>query len=65
MRNLVITIIFVIILLVIFIYLITKDFSKKIVFSDIKDGCLYRRFGCCNDKLTAKLDQDGTNCRGF
>ena len=32
---------------------------------DIHDNCLYKRFGCCNDKLTPKLDQDGTNCRGF
>lgn len=65
MKNLIITIIFVILFLIIFIYFLTKDFSKKIVFSDVNDGCLYKRFGCCNDKLTTKLDQDGTNCRGF
>ena len=65
MINLIITIIFVIILLVIFIYFLTKDFCKEIIFSDINDGCLYKRFGCCDDKLTTKLDQDGTNCRGF
>lgn len=25
-------------------------------------GCLWTRWGCCADKLTVKLDQDGTNC---
>ncbi len=32
------------------------------LFSDIKTECIYRRWGCCNDNLTPKLDQDGTNC---
>ncbi len=43
-------------------------YYKKYVnptFSDIKDECIYNRYGCCNDKLTTKLDQKGTNCRGF
>lgn len=34
-------------------------------FTNIKTECKYRRWGCCNDKLTPKLDPDGTNCRGF
>jgi hypothetical protein len=34
-------------------------------FSDIKTNCKYRRWGCCKDNITPKLDQDGTNCRGF
>jgi hypothetical protein len=65
MKNLIITIIFVILFLIIFIYFLTQKKKKKIVFSDVNEGCLYKRFGCCNDKLTTKLDQDGTNCRGF
>ena len=60
-------IIFIIILIVIFIltgyYLYTT--YKGPQFSDINDSCLYRRFGCCGDMLTPKLDQEGTNCRGF
>jgi len=32
---------------------------------EINDNCLYRRFGCCKDKLTPKLDDNGSNCRGF
>ena len=27
--------------------------------------CKYKRWGCCNDNLTVRLDPDGTNCRGF
>ena len=30
-----------------------------------KLNCLDTRFGCCNDKITPRLDQRGTNCRGF
>jgi hypothetical protein len=32
---------------------------------NIEAGCKYKRYGCCNDNLTTKLDQNGTNCRGF
>jgi hypothetical protein len=28
-------------------------------------NCINKRYGCCNDKITPKLDQEGTNCRGF
>ena len=31
----------------------------------MKTGCLYKRWGCCPDKLTTKLDPQGSNCRGF
>ena len=49
-----------IIILVIFLYY--KNITPSVI---IKDECKYNRYGCCNDKLTTKLDQDGTNCRGF
>ena len=61
-------IIILIIILIILILLLAYYFytiKKEPDFSDINDGCLYKRFGCCNDKLTPKLDQVGTNCRGF
>jgi len=28
-------------------------------------SCINRRFGCCNDNYTPKLDIFGSNCRGF
>jgi hypothetical protein len=34
-------------------------------FSNIKINCKYRRWGCCKDNVTPKLDINGTNCRGF
>ena len=49
------------IILLSFIYYF-YNINKQPTFSNINDNCLYRRFGCCNDKLTPKLDQDGTNC---
>lgn len=59
--NILITIIIIFALLGYYFYTI----NKKPDFSDINDNCMYKRFGCCNDKLTPKLDQGGTNCRGF
>ena len=38
---------------------------NDVEFTDISHGCLYNRYGCCNDKLTPKLDPFGSNCRGF
>jgi hypothetical protein len=32
---------------------------------DIHHDCKYKRWGCCNDNLTVRLDPFGTNCRGF
>lgn len=56
---------FLIIVLLILIFCITKKSFFLESTLDIKDDCKYRRYGCCNDKLTNKLDQEGTNCRGF
>jgi len=39
--------------------------ANTIIFSNISDNCLDTRWGCCNDKLTPKLDDFGSNCRGF
>jgi hypothetical protein len=32
------------------------------VFTDIKTGCKYNRWGCCKDNITPKLDDQGSNC---
>ena len=63
--NILITIIIIIILIILLLAYYFYNINKEPDFSDINDDCLYKRFGCCNDKLTPKLDQDGTNCRGF
>ena len=48
------------------IYLIyLNNNTNNPTFTDIHNGCLYNRYGCCNDKLTPKLDEFGSNCRGF
>ena len=62
----IIIIILIIIILVILYKLIKKIFIKNYIVNNndnIKDiNCLYERYGCCNDKITPRLDQDGTNC---
>jgi hypothetical protein len=40
-------------------------YPLDIKFSNINTECKYRRFGCCDDKITPKLDFMGSNCRGF
>lgn len=42
---------------------IKKIYDRE--FSNVKISCKYRRWGCCKDNLTPKLDINGTNCRGF
>ena len=73
--NNIIAITLIIIFLICMIYLIrfiVESFkndcinsNNNVIFSDIKTNCLYNRYGCCNDKLTPKLDPWGSNCRGF
>ena len=65
----IIIIILIIIILAILYKVIKKIFIKNYNVNnidnskDIKDiNCLYERYGCCNDKITPRLDQDGTNC---
>ena len=50
-------------LLLFIIYVINYFKFPYLLYTDT--NCLYKRFGCCSDKITPKLDQDGTNCRGF
>lgn len=67
MQYLIIFSIIIVILLIIIFILCVRDniIHNDIIFSDIDPDCRLKRFGCCNDKITARLDQDGTNCRGF
>jgi hypothetical protein len=67
MQYLIIFSIIIVIILIISFILYVRDniIHHNIVFSDIDPNCRLKRFGCCNDKITARLDQDGTNCRGF
>lgn len=39
--------------------LVNIESNKKIL------TCYDKRFGCCNDNYTPKLDVFGSNCRGF
>jgi len=65
MNILIIIIIIIILIILLLLGYYFYTISKEPDFSNITDDCRYKRFGCCNDKLTPKLDQDGTNCRGF
>lgn len=56
-------IILLIIILIIYTFMWWK--ANTVTFSDIDIDCKYRRFGCCPDDLTPKLDTFGSNCRGF
>ena len=57
-------VIFIILIILLIIYLAVYFYGKnnEPKFTDIKDGCLYKRYGCCNDNLTPKLDTWGSNC---
>jgi len=48
-----------IILMIYLIILINQQSKKKIL------TCFDKRFGCCSDNYTPKLDINGSNCRGF
>ena len=47
-----------IIIISIIIHFIHELYPLKPQFTD----CKYRRFGCCEDKITPKLDFMGSNC---
>ena len=54
-----------VILAIISVNIYITDKNNQIFDENLDVGCIYKRWGCCNDKLTTKLDQYGTNCRGF
>ncbi len=57
-----ILLIFIILFIFLILYLIylTKQESNKEILT-----CFTKRFGCCPDNYTPKLDIFGSNCRGF
>jgi hypothetical protein len=66
--DLLLIFIFFIILIIIITYTgieLKNYITNNIKYTTIKTGCLYKRWGCCPDKLTTKLDPQGSNCRGF
>lgn len=62
MKYLYIYILIAVIILLIIIYFLTSKYCKEIKFSNVETSCYYTRWGCCKDKITIKLDPDGTNC---
>jgi len=58
-------IIFIIILIIIIIlFACNKSFNLNNS-NKYNTACYWRRWGCCNDNITPKLDIFGSNCRGF
>jgi len=58
---------FIIIILIILIVLFKINnpcINDKYEFTDFETGCKPTRYGCCNDKITTKLDPWGSNCYG-
>ena len=61
MGNIILLIIVMILILLMLYLLYLKYNSSEMQLV----SCFNRRFGCCNDKYTPKLDIYGSNCRGF
>lgn len=57
--------IFIIILIIIIILFISNKVFNINNSNNYYISCYWRRWGCCNDNLTPKLDIVGSNCRGF
>ena len=51
-----------IIILISAIYIKLSSIEDNDELSVIEASCWYNRFGCCNDRITPKFDQEGTNC---
>ncbi len=56
---------FIIILTLIIIIILLAIYNKLLLDEFYIVSCKFRRFGCCSDELTPKLDIFGSNCRGF
>ena len=53
------------ILIIIIIILLLSIYNKFNMKQFYQVSCRWRRYGCCNDKITPKLNIFGSNCRGF
>ena len=60
MNNIIIILLIILLIILIAFYFVHKNSNNV-----LNSSCLYKRFGCCNDEITPKLDQTGTNCKGF
>ena len=63
--NFYISLILYIIIVLLILYFIIWYIENTVFFTDITTNCKYKRFGCCPDDITPKLDIFGSNCRGF
>lgn len=61
--SILLSVLFVIILLLIIVYVTSHTNEPSFYLGTDKVTCWYSRYGCCQDKITPKLDPDGTNCR--
>jgi len=64
MLDILIIIFIIILIIIIILFACNKSFNLNN--SNISNiSCYWRRWGCCNDNITPKLDIFGSNCRGF
>jgi hypothetical protein len=64
---LILSFIIILIIILIIIIVLVKINSPYYIdneFTDFETGCKPTRYGCCNDKITTKLDTWGSNCYG-
>lgn len=67
MIDLILCIIIIIIIIALILLIANKTINNSIYNLDAKYtiSCKWRRWGCCNDQITPKLNIFGSNCRGF
>ena len=61
MLDILIIIFIIILIIIIILFASNKSFNSN----NSNISCHWRRWGCCNDNTTPKLDIVGSNCRGF
>jgi len=64
MLDILIIIFIIILIIIIILFASNKSFNSNNS-NNHNISCYWRRWGCCNDKITPKLDIFGSNCRGF
>jgi hypothetical protein len=64
MLDILIIIFIIILIIIIILFASNKSFNSNNS-NKHNISCYWRRWGCCNDKITPKLDIFGSNCRGF
>ena len=64
MLDILIIIFIIILIIIIILFASNKSFNLNNS-NNLNISCYWRRWGCCNDNITPKLDIFGSNCRGF